>query len=118
MHLVEANIIFDKRFCDVLTCIIPHSLPGPPSPSNPIRLANVLHNLTGTLSDCMYQSLTGMKKESDALGANQSSQRKDASTSATGNCLDRQLGNTHYSLIQVLRSYDGRKAKSESDHEP
>lgn len=48
------------------TLFVLHSLPGPPSPSHPIRLANVLHNLTGTLSDCIYQSLTGMTQEENS----------------------------------------------------
>ncbi|KAJ7385421.1 DmX-like protein 1 [Desmophyllum pertusum] len=52
------------------------SLPGPPSPSHPIRLANVLHNLTGTLSDCIYQSLTGMTQEKGAMSGSNACKRK------------------------------------------
>lgn len=63
-----------------------HSLPGPPSPNHPIRLANVLHNMTGTLSDCIYQSLTGMTQEKDALGGSRTSQRKATLGPATGTC--------------------------------
>ena len=61
------------------------SLPGPPSPSHPIRLANVLHNMTGTLSDCIYQSLTGMTQEKGALGGSKASQRKASLGLSTGN---------------------------------
>ena len=42
-------------------------LPGPPSPSNPVPMATVLNNLTGTLSDCIYQSLTGMTQETTVV---------------------------------------------------
>ena len=61
-----------------------HSLPGPPSPSHPIRLANVLHNMTGTLSDCIYQSLTGMTQEKSALGGSKTSHRKSSLGPTTG----------------------------------
>lgn len=64
-----------------------HSLPGPPSPSHPIRLANVLHNMTGTLSDCIYQSLTGMTQEKSAFGGSKTPHRKSSLGPTTGNQL-------------------------------
>lgn len=79
------------RFSDLTVRFISNSLPGPPSPSQPIRLANVLHNLTGTLSDCIYQSLTGMTQENGALTGARGPQRKGSSGPATGNLLSSYL---------------------------
>lgn len=61
------------------------SLSGPPSPDQPIRQGNVLHNLTGTLSDCIYQSLTGMTQENvTSVGARDLAHKNESSTVASG----------------------------------
>ncbi|KAK3717892.1 hypothetical protein QZH41_014895, partial [Actinostola sp. cb2023] len=39
-------------------------LQEPPSSTNPVSMVAVLNSLTGTMSDCIYQSLTGVNKDS------------------------------------------------------
>ncbi|XP_048584043.1 dmX-like protein 2 isoform X2 [Nematostella vectensis] len=42
-------------------------LQTPPSPESPVSMLSVLTSLTGTLSDCIYQSLTGIGQEQNDI---------------------------------------------------
>ncbi|XP_068740234.1 dmX-like protein 2 [Montipora capricornis] len=75
---------------DILKFIF--SLPGPPSPNQPIRLGSVLHNLSGTLSDCIYQSLTGMSQEKAPLAGRRGSDSKRESSTVPSDKSDNKSG--------------------------
>ncbi|EDO42278.1 predicted protein, partial [Nematostella vectensis] len=54
-------------------------LPTPPSPESPVSMLSVLTSLTGTLSDCIYQSLTGIGQEQNDI----TQRRKNKATTPT-----------------------------------